>query len=109
MEFISLKKKSEFIELKKFGKKINYRFVSITFLENQDDFRLGFQITKKSGNAVFRNKIKRQIKNLINEIFSNQLEIPMNKGFWLLIYVNPKIDKFQYSEYISFFRKKFDL
>ena len=70
---------------------------------------MGFQITKKSGNAVFRNKIKRQIKNLINEIFSNQLEIPMNKGFWLLIYVNPKIDKFQYSEYKSFFRKKFDL
>ena len=59
MEFNSLNKKSEFIELKKFGKRINHRFVSITYVEKQkEDFKLGFQISKKSGNAVFRNKIK---------------------------------------------------
>ena len=50
MEFKSLNKKSEFIELKKFGKRINHRFVSITYVEKQkEDFKLGFQISKKSG------------------------------------------------------------
>ena len=83
MEFKSLNKKSEFIELKKFGKRINHRFVSITFVEKQkEDFKLGFQISKKSGNAVFRNKIKKE---------------------------NPAIEKFNYSEYKSFLEKKFDL
>ena len=70
MEFNSLNKKSEFIELKKFGKRINHRFVSITYVEKQkEDFKLGFQISKKSGNAVFRNKIKRRLRSIALEAY----------------------------------------
>ncbi len=110
MEFNSLNKKSEFIELKKFGKRINHRFVSITYVEKQkEDFKLGFQISKKSGNPVFRNKIKRQIRNLIKDVCCKYKQNPSKNGLWISVYVNPAIEKFNYSEYKSFLEKKFDL
>ena len=34
---------------------------------------------------------------------------PSKNGLWISVYVNPAIEKFNYSEYKSFLEKKFDL
>jgi len=40
----------------------------IIYLEkNNDVYKFGISVSKKLGNAVFRNKIKRQLKNIIDK------------------------------------------
>ena len=110
MEVKSLNSKAEFVEIKRFGKKSSFDLVTITTLnKTKNDFRIGFQISKKTGKAVFRNKIRRQLRHLFSEVFSNFLNDSENNGLWVLIYINPKIENFDFSEYKSFLEKKFDL
>ncbi len=61
----SLKNKQEFNDIIKKGFKINSKNF-ITFYKNSESFKLGISIPKKSGNAIFRNKNKRWIKNILN-------------------------------------------
>ena len=66
-----VKKYSEFQEIlntKKFKK--NYPFVIYYNNRKYSYSRVGILITKKHGNAVIRNKIKRQIREMISELLS---------------------------------------
>ena len=69
-KIIALSKNEEFKTLLK-KKKISNQYVTIFFgsLENKDNKKLNisFVTKKKIGNAVKRNKIKRRLKNIINE------------------------------------------
>ena len=69
-KILALSKNEEFKNLLK-QKKITNKYVSIFFgkLLNKDKKRLNisFVTKKKIGNAVKRNKIKRRLKNIINE------------------------------------------
>ncbi len=47
------------------GKKIRSKYFLISFI-NDKDFQVGISIPKKLGNAVFRNKQKRQVRNIID-------------------------------------------
>tara|TARA_B100001142_G_C13730919_1_gene421473 strand:+ start:98 stop:427 length:330 start_codon:yes stop_codon:yes gene_type:complete len=103
LEVKSLNKKSEFSRVRKYGKRNNSNFVTLITLNNKiDDFRLGFQISTKVGNAVFRNRIRRQIKHILFDLFEKYGKDPSKKGLWVLVSVNPKIEKFDFSEYKSF-------
>ncbi len=64
-KFYSLKNKQEFNDVIKNGFKINSKNF-IIFYKNSESFKLGISIPKKNGNAIFRNKNKRRIKNILN-------------------------------------------
>ena len=66
----SLSKNAEFKSLLS-GKKISNKYSSIYFKrlsgKNSNRLNISFVAKKKLGNAVIRNKIKRRLKNIMNE------------------------------------------
>lgn len=57
---------------------------------NEDHTRIGISVSKKLGNAIVRNKIKRQIKDILRQIVNldNKLDIVIvaKEGFLLNSY-----------------------
>ena len=71
VKFNSLKKSDHFKHVLK-GKKVNSEYFSIfakkNFLNsNKEKMNISFVMKKKIGNAVQRNKIKRRLRNIMNE------------------------------------------
>ncbi|MDT0668692.1 MULTISPECIES: ribonuclease P protein component [Mammaliicoccus] len=66
-----IKKNNDFQRIYKKGKSVaNRQFVIYTAENDLDHFRLGISVSKKMGNAVTRNRIKRSIR----ECFKNHKE-----------------------------------
>jgi ribonuclease P protein component len=63
----SLKESRDFNTIINKGVKQRSKFLFIASVDAKD-FKLGISIPKKLGNAVFRNKNKRRIKNIIQEL-----------------------------------------
>ena len=62
----TLKNSKEFLEVISKGHKFkNSGFIFYFLKNNVEGAKIGISIKKKTGNAVYRNKLKRQIKNLI--------------------------------------------
>ena len=58
-----LLKRAEFIRLSKYGKKVHNRYFVVVSEPNQQGRpRIGITVTKKIGNAVVRNRIKRLVR-----------------------------------------------
>ena len=85
-KILALSKNEEFKNLLK-RKKISNKYVSIFFgkLLNKDKKRLNisFVTKKKIGNAVKRNKIKRRLRNIMNEAVK-KIEINSNYSFLVI-------------------------
>ncbi|MBH00450.1 MAG: ribonuclease P protein component [Candidatus Pelagibacter sp.] len=67
----SLSKNNDFISILK-GKKITNKYATIFFKKlnlkkNNNNLNVSFITKKKLGNAVFRNKIKRRLRNIMIE------------------------------------------
>lgn len=63
-----VKKYSDFQKVINLGQSFRAQTLTIYFLENDlDRTRIGISVSKKSGNAVVRNKIKRQIRAIISK------------------------------------------
>ena len=63
MKVPCIKKKSDFANLSKKGKKIYLPFCIFIYYKNDNlGVRLSFAVSKKVGNAITRNKIKRRIR-----------------------------------------------
>ena len=84
-KILALSKNEEFKNLLK-QKKITNKYVSIFFgkLLNKDKKRLNisFVAKKKIGNAVKRNKIKRRLRNIMNEVVK---KISLNFNYSYLV------------------------
>ena len=84
-KILALSKNEEFKNLLK-QKKITNKYVSIFFgkLINKDKKRLNisFVTKKKIGNAVNRNKIKRRLRNIMNEVVK---KISLNFNYSYLV------------------------
>ena len=65
-----IKKNKEFQEIFKNGKSVaNRQFVIYTLNKpNQFHFRIGLSVSKKIGNAVTRNQIKRYVRQTFHEL-----------------------------------------
>ena len=85
-KILALSKNEEFKNLLK-QKKITNKYVSIFFgkLLNKDKKRLNisFVTKKKIGNAVKRNKIKRRLRNIMNEAVK-KISINFNYSFLVI-------------------------
>ena len=85
-KILALSKNEEFKNLLK-QKKITNKYVSIFFgiLVNKDKTRLNisFVTKKKIGNAVKRNKIKRRLRNIMNEAVK-KVEINFDYSFLVI-------------------------
>ena len=69
-KIVSLSKNRDYINLLK-GKKISNKYFTIFFKEiisnSSKNLNVSFTTKKKMGNAVKRNKIKRRLKNMMND------------------------------------------
>ena len=85
-KILALSKNEEFKNLLK-QKKLSNRYVTISFgsLENKDDKKLNisFVTKKKIGNAVKRNKIKRRLRNIINDAVK-KISIKFNYSYLVI-------------------------
>lgn len=61
-----IKSSREYTEIINNGKNIKSKNFSIYFRNNNKKNRYGISIPKKTGKAVIRNKIKRRVKNIID-------------------------------------------
>ena len=88
-KILALSKNEEFKDLLK-KKKVSNKYVTIFFgtLSNKNNKRLNisFVTKKKTGNAVKRNKIKRRLKNIINDVVK---KISINLSYSYLVIAKP--------------------
>ena len=62
-----LRKSSDFALARRLGKsRVDRRLVLITRANGSDTTRFGFSVSKRIGNAVARNKMKRRLKSAAN-------------------------------------------
>ena len=70
IKFKSLNHSNDFIKILK-KKKLNTKYFTIYFDKNLKNFNkylnISFVMKKKIGNAIKRNKIKRRLRNIVNE------------------------------------------
>lgn len=87
-----IKQNSEYNRIIQSYKPYRYKYISL-YIErtNEDSCLFGFSVGKKLGNAVTRNKIKRQIKAIISK--KNY-----QKGFNCIIMVNRGVLNKNYQE-----------
>ena len=88
-KIIALSKNQDFKDLLK-AKKINNRYVTIFFgkIKNNNlrNLNISFVTKKKIGNAVKRNKIKRRLKNIVNDVIK---KIPVKFYYSYLVIAKP--------------------
>ncbi|MFA5603884.1 MAG: ribonuclease P protein component [Bacilli bacterium] len=87
-----LKQNSEYNRIIQTFKPIRYKYLSL-YIERttEENYFFGFSVGKKIGNAVKRNKIKRQLKSIIDKN-------PYQNGFNCIIMVNSGIIKKSFQE-----------
>ena len=89
-----LRKNMEFKTVYSVGKKFwNRNFILYIRKNNKDETRAGFTITKKHGNAVVRNKIRRRMKEVYRLNFNN-----LKVGYDLVFIPKINIKNISYSE-----------
>lgn len=73
-----VKSKRDFEQLFSKGKNVaNRKFVVYHLPKEQDHFRAGLSVSKKLGNAVTRNKIKRRLRHLLQELLPDLPAVDM--------------------------------
>ena len=65
-----LKRKSDFDKLFSKGKKVYSRSLTMLYFPSED-FKIGYSVSKKHGNAVKRNRIKRLLRASAREAFKD--------------------------------------
>ena len=84
-KIVALSKNKEFLSLLK-KKSISNRYVTIFFgkleKKNNKKLNISFSVKRKIGNAVQRNKIKRRLKNIMNDALK---KININLDFSFLV------------------------
>ena len=90
-KILALSKNEEFKNLLK-QKKISNKYVIIFFgklqNKNKEKLNISFVTKKKIGNAVKRNKIKRRLRNIVNEAVK---KISINLNYSFLVIAKPSM------------------
>ena len=93
----SLSKNHEFKSLIN-GKKINNKYLTIFFKKlsynNNDRLNIIFVAKKKIGNAVIRNRIKRRLRNIMNDALKT-ININLNYCYLLIARISVNNDPYE--------------
>ena len=85
-KILALSKNEEFRTLLK-SKKVSNKYVTIFFgnlgKRNKDNLNISFVTKKKIGNAVKRNKIKRRLRNIMNDAYK-KISINLNYSYLVI-------------------------
>ena len=96
-KIVSLSKNEDFKSILS-GKKISNKYLTIFFKKLSDkDYKklnISLVIKKKIGNAVKRNKIKRRLRNIMNDIYK-QIKINLNFSYLIIARQNVSSEKYQ--------------
>jgi len=86
-----LRKSEDFKRVYNRGKSLaTYNLVLYYYPNRTDTSRLGFSISKKIGNAVVRNKIRRRLREII------RLKENLKRGYDIVIIVRKPVVKLEY-------------
>jgi len=67
----TLKNRADFLYIRKQEQKwVRPGMVVQSCVRDQDGVRVGFTVTKRVGNAVIRNRVKRRLRSVVQEILS---------------------------------------
>jgi len=76
-----IKKSNDFTDIINKNNKLKNKYYSIFYVKTNNTL-FGISVPKKTGTAVIRNKIKRQIKNIIDK---NKMHIQNNYNYVIII------------------------
>lgn len=98
-----IKKNEDFQSIIKDRKSITNAKYVVYYKDNKQHLRVGISVSKKLGHAVVRNKIKRQVRMMIQEIFDKNQKMDfiviVRKKYLLSSYEDNKNDlKFLYNK-----------
>ncbi|MGM0379277.1 MAG: ribonuclease P protein component [Bacillota bacterium] len=97
----SIKKNKEFKSVYSNGKKIVSKSFIFYYLKNNKKYdRIGFTVSKKVGNSVERNRIRRRLKAIFRQDY-----LETQKGYDLVIVARTKIKYINYKRLRNDFLK----
>lgn len=92
MKYLRIKKNTDYQKLFNKGKKAFSPYISLIYLPSQKT-RMGLAVSKKHGNAVRRNRIKR----LLRAVFADNVSL-LNGGYSVILI--PKVrDDYSYADF----------
>ena len=97
-KIIALSKNEEFknlLQQKKISNKYATIFFGILKSKNKDKLNISFVAKRKIGNAVKRNKIKRRLKNIMNDAFK---KISLKLDYSYLVIAKPTMLNSKFKE-----------
>ncbi|MEG2540647.1 MAG: ribonuclease P protein component [Clostridia bacterium] len=88
-----LKKRSAFAYVYRKGEKASARHLLLLFAKSREGLKIGLSVSKKVGNAVTRNRVKRLLREAIMPIQDR-----IDTNFMYVIVAYPSITEAEYSD-----------
>lgn len=97
-----LKRRASFNYVYKKGEKAASRHLLVLYAKSREGLKIGISVTKKVGNAVTRNRVKRLIREALNPLIGH-----INANYMYVIAVRPSIVELSFSEVLEEVEKAF--